>query len=66
MTTSQMKEYNGVVFNDKRETVVIRAKNLDAAKAQMRKKYGQEREGDVTHWVCGLAPASLTGHPTRA
>lgn len=65
MTTAQLKEYNGVVFLPERATEVIKAKSLDAAKAQMKKRHGAEKEGTTTRWVCGLAPQSLTGHPAK-
>lgn len=66
MATSQLKEYNGVVFLPERQSEVIRAKSLEAAKAQMKKKHGPERDGEVRRWVCGLAPQSMTGHSPRA
>lgn len=65
MATSQLKEYNGVVFLPERANEVIRAKNLEAAKAQMKKKHGPEKDGTTTRWVCGLAPQALTGHAVR-
>lgn len=61
----KLKEYNGVVFTGpERVSEVIRARNLEAAKTQMKKKHGPEKDAKTnsTRWVCGLAPQSLTGH----
>lgn len=62
VSSSTVKDYNGVFFGPPRESIVIRAKTVETAKAQMTKKYGPEKDGGKANWVCGLAPHSLTGH----
>jgi hypothetical protein len=59
MAAAATKDYNGVLFTPEgRQTETIRAKSLDGAKAQMKKKYGAERNDNGTaRWVCGLAPS---------
>jgi hypothetical protein len=60
------REYNGVVFGPQRSSEVIRARSLEGAKAQMKKKHGAETdESGVRRWVCGLAPQSFTGRPAK-
>lgn len=56
------KEYNGVAFGPPRVSEVIKARNLDAAKTHMKKKYGPQTEDGKQRWVCGLAPQAVTGH----
>lgn len=64
MTKSQLKEFNGVVLVPERSSQVIRARDLDAAKAQMEKQHGPEFDGEVKRWVCGLTPDShRAAHP---
>lgn len=66
MATSQLKNYNGVVLVPNRQSRVIQAKNLEAAKAQMKKQHGPETdESGNKRWVCGLAVQSMTGHTVK-
>lgn len=61
-----MQEYNGVRFGDEKESRVIQARSIEAAKKEMEKLYGPEKAEDgSTRWVCGLAPKSMTGHDVR-
>lgn len=63
--TREMKEYNGVMLEGKRESETIQAPDLAAAKKEMTKRRGPEQEGQTRRWVCGLAPQSMTGHPVK-